>query len=118
MSTTVASIDSVDPNRTATNPHRQEIQSWVSRFGIRQASILFVQGLAVAILCMIACASIIVLLDTLRWIDDPTRYILSIGMYALSIGTGLWFGIARLWRKEDPIQLAKHIEQSSPELNE
>jgi hypothetical protein len=118
MSTTVASIDPISAKTDSANPHRLEIQNWVRSFGLRQASILLVQGLAVAILCLIACASIIVLLDTLRWIDDPTRYALSLGMYALSIGAGLWHGIARMWRKEDPIQLAKHVEYASPELNE
>jgi len=118
MSTTVATVDPASRNLSGANVHRQEIQNWVRRFGLRQAGILFVQGLAIAILCLIACASIIVLLDTLRWIDDPTRYVLSLGMYALSIGAGLWYGIARWWRKEDPIQLAKHVEHASPELNE
>jgi hypothetical protein len=118
MSTTVASVDPAGRNYSGTNVHRQEIQTWVRRFGIRQAAILFIQGLAIAILCLIACASIIVLLDTLRWIDDPTRYVLSLAMYTLSIGAGLWYGIARWWRKEDPIQLAKHVEHASPELNE
>lgn len=118
MSTTVAGVDSSVAKGKVVNPHQQEIRNWVRRFGVRQISILFVQGLAVGILCLIACASIIVLLDTLRWIDDPTRYALSVGMYGLSIGAGLWFGIARLWSKEDPIQLAKHVEHASPELNE
>ena len=66
MSTTVASIDPISAKTDSANPHRLEIQNWVRRFGLRQASILLVQGLAVAILCLIACASIIVLLDTLR----------------------------------------------------
>ncbi|MFN6401468.1 MAG: hypothetical protein ACK449_16380 [Planctomycetota bacterium] len=123
MSTTISGIDQPGANRsgaTSNNPdtHRQEIHAWVRKFGIRQALVLLVQGLSVAILCMIACASIIVLLDTLRMIDDPTRYALSLGMYALSIGVGLWFGIARWWRTEDPIQLAKHVEHASPQLNE
>jgi hypothetical protein len=39
-------------------------------------------------------------------------------MYLLSATVGLWYGIARLWRKDDPIQLAKHIEHGSPDLNE
>jgi hypothetical protein len=123
MSTTISGIDQPGANRSGAtsnipDTHRQEIHAWVRKFGIRQALVLLVQGLSVAILCMIACASIIVLLDTLRMIDDPTRYALSLGMYALSIGVGLWYGIARWWRKEDPIQLAKHVEHASPELNE
>jgi hypothetical protein len=99
-------------------PHRVEIQNWMRRFGFRQTGILIVQGVALGVLCMIACASILVLLDTLRWIDDPTRWALSVGMYLLSATVGLWYGIARLWRKDDPIQLAKHIEYGSPDLNE
>lgn len=97
MSTTLASVDPVNRNLSGPNTHRQEIQNWVRRFGLRQAAILLVQGLAIAILCLIACSSLIVLLDTLRWIDDPTRYVLSLTMYGLSIGAGLWYGIARWW---------------------
>ena len=118
MSTTIASIDPRPQQGEVLDPHRVEIQNWMRRFGFRQTGILLVQGVALGVLCMIACASILVLLDTLRWIDDPTRWALSIGMYLLSAAVGLWYGIARLWRKDDPIQLAKHIEHGSPDLNE
>ena len=118
MSTTIASIDPRPQQGEVLDPHRVEIQNWMRRFGFRQTGILLVQGVALGVLCMIACASILVLLDTLRWIDDPTRWALSVGMYLLSAAVGLWYGIARLWRKDDPIQLAKHIEHGSPDLNE
>ncbi|MCY3004901.1 MAG: hypothetical protein NTV29_02870 [Planctomycetota bacterium] len=118
MSTTIASIDPSPLQSEVSDPHQLKIQNWMRRFGLRQTGILLVQGIAFAVLCMIACASILVLLDTLRWIDDPTRWALSVGMYVLSAGVGLWYGIARLWRKDDPIQLAKHIEHGSPDLNE
>lgn len=118
MSTTIASSDPRPQQGEVLDPHRVEIQNWMHRFGFRQTGILLVQGVALGVLCMIACASILVLLDTLRWIDDPTRWALSVGMYLLSAAVGLWYGIARLWRKDDPIQLAKHIEHGSPDLNE
>ena len=118
MSTTVASYGSgqTNPDRQASS--RQSIDAWVNRFGTRQALLLSIQGVSVALLALIAGASIIVLLDALGWIDDATRWVLSLAMYATCAACGIAFGISRCWKGLDPISLAKNVEYAHPELKE
>ncbi|MFN7627844.1 MAG: hypothetical protein ACK5PZ_13515, partial [Pirellula sp.] len=118
MSTTVASYGSGHSNQDRKVSSRQTIDAWVNRFGTRQTLLLFIQGLSVALLALIAGASIIVLLDALGWIDDATRWVLSLAMYAVCAACGIAFGIARSWKGLDPISLAKHVEYAHPELKE
>jgi hypothetical protein len=118
MSTTTASFDSKkSPNGVVTS-HLDVIHTWLRKFGARQSLMLILQGLAFTTLCVIACAAIIVALDSLRWIDDPTRWALSVGMYVASISLGCWFGLNRLWKKSDEVQLAQHVETATPKFNE
>ncbi len=80
--------------------------------------LLILQGIAFAVLAVIACASILVALDALRWIDDPTRWVLSLGMYLASIALGAWFGLYRLWKSLSPVELAQQVESATPRFNE
>ena len=54
----------------------------------------------------------------MRWIDDPTRWALSVGMYVASISLGCWFGLNRCWKKIDEVQIAQHVETATPNFNE
>jgi len=98
MSSTTASFDSANPKLGPSVSHQAGIHRWLRRFGARQSMLLILQGIAFAVLAVIACASILVALDALRWIDDPTRWVLSLGMYLASFALGAWFGLYRLWK--------------------
>ncbi len=80
--------------------------------------LLIFQGIAFVLLAVIACASILVALDALRWIDDPTRWVLSLGMYLASFALGAWFGLYRLWKSLSPVELAQQVESATPRFNE
>jgi len=118
MSTTTASFDNAKSPDGVVSTHLDGIHKWLRKFGARQSLMLILQGLAFATLCVIACAAIIVALDALRWIDDPTRWALSVGMYVASLSLGCWFGLTRLWKKIDEVQLAQHVESATPKFNE
>jgi len=118
MSTTTASFDNAKSPNGVVSTHLDGIHKWLRKFGARQSRMLILQGLAFATLCIIACAAIIVALDALRWIDDPTRWALSVGMYVASLSLGCWFGLTRLWKKIDEVQLAQHVESATPKFNE
>ena len=118
MSTTTASFDTAKSPDGVVSTHLDGIHKWLRKFGARQSMMLILQGLAFATLCVIACAAIIVALDAMRWIDDPTRWALSIGMYVASITLGCWFGLNRCWKKIDEVQIAQHVETATPNFNE
>ena len=80
--------------------------------------LLILQGTAFALLAVIACASILVAFDALRWIDDPTRWVLAAGMYFASFSLGAWFGLYRLWKRLSPVELAQQVESATPRFNE
>jgi len=118
MSSTTASFDSANRNQNATASHQAGIHRWLHRFGTRQSMLLILQGTAFALLAVIACASILVAFDALRWIDDPTRWVLAAGMYLASFSLGAWFGLYRLWKRLSPVELARQVESATPRFNE
>ncbi len=123
MSTTIASMgDGRHPNQgeliSSMPGSKAPMMRWLRRFASRHAALLIIQGASVAILTILAGASLIIFLDARGWIDDGTRWILSLCMYAVAFGMGCWFGLARLWNSPPLTRLATIAESVCPDLKE
>lgn len=96
----------------------QCVENVLSRFSFRQSRLLTAKGTAQAVIVLLACAAVVILLDSVSLLSEPVRRALSLATYVSAFAVAWMSGLYRLFRKPSLEQIALSVEQSHPDFRE
>lgn len=94
------------------------IEGWLRRFEARQSWLLFLQGLSLGGLALLAGASVIMVLDAIGIISDPWRWTCTICVEVSALALGIAHGLLQPWVRRPLTRVATDAESICPEMRE